>query len=168
METGVANYSVINGGVRISVSYWGCMSYSGVGLLTPIDGNLNTDKYITLLDNNLWQVVAKHFGNSPWVFQDDNCPANMYVRAKAWKEQNNISCLGWPSQSPDVNLIENVWRLIKINLEREQHDNKTKQVLVDLDFSYSSIYTGFTKPTRRLTKSDRAPPNVLALFLLSH
>jgi hypothetical protein len=63
------------------------------------------EKYITLLDNNLWQVVAKHFGNSPWVFQDDNCPAHMFLRAKAWKEQNNINCLDWPSQSPDVNLM---------------------------------------------------------------
>lgn len=31
--------SVRNGGVRLSVSFWGCICYSGVGLLTPIDGN---------------------------------------------------------------------------------------------------------------------------------
>lgn len=64
--------SVRNGGVCLSVSFWGCICYSGIGVLTPVDGNLNTDKYITLLDNNLWQVVAKLFGNNPLVFQDDN------------------------------------------------------------------------------------------------
>jgi hypothetical protein len=55
--------SVCNGGVRISVSFWGCICYSGVGTLTPIDEYLNTEKYISLLENNLWQVVVKHFGN---------------------------------------------------------------------------------------------------------
>lgn len=123
--------SVRNGGVCLSVSFWGCVCYSGVGLPTPIDGNSNTDKYITLLDNNLWQVVAKHFCNNPWVFQDDNCPAHMSARAKAWKEENNIPCLDWPSQFTDLNLIENVWILIKINLAKEQHAIKTKQELVD-------------------------------------
>jgi hypothetical protein len=57
--------SIRNGGVRISVSFWGCIRYSGVGTITPFDGNLNTEKYISLLENNLWQVVVKHFGNDP-------------------------------------------------------------------------------------------------------
>lgn len=83
--------SVRNGGVCLSASFWGCICYSGVGLPTPKDGNLNTDKYITLLDNYLWQVVAKHFCNNPWVFQDDNCPSHMSARAKAWKDENKIS-----------------------------------------------------------------------------
>ena len=99
--------SVRNGGSRISVSFWGCICYSGVGTLTPIDGNLNTEKYISLLDSHLWQVVAKNFGNAPWIFQDDNCPCHMSERAKNWKTQNNIPCLDWPSQSPDLNLIQN-------------------------------------------------------------
>ena len=51
--------SVRNGGSQIWVLFWGCICYSGVGTLTPIDGHLNTEKYISLLDSHLWQVVAK-------------------------------------------------------------------------------------------------------------
>ena len=51
---------------------WGCHTYHGVGTLAMIKGNMNWDKYIETLDNNLWQVAAKHFGNTPYLFQDDN------------------------------------------------------------------------------------------------
>lgn len=29
------------------------------------------------------------------------------------KENNNISTLTWPAQSPDINIIDNIWLLLK-------------------------------------------------------
>lgn len=74
-------------------SVWGCvpyemanlgffLGYSVVGTLTPTDGNLDLEKYIFILDSHLWQVVANHFGNVPWIFQDDNSPFHITDRAK--------------------------------------------------------------------------------------
>jgi hypothetical protein len=45
------------------VMFWGCISYYGVGTLTPVEGNMNTEKYISVLDDNLWPVIARHFSN---------------------------------------------------------------------------------------------------------
>jgi hypothetical protein len=38
---------------KFSVMFWGCISYYGVGTLTPVVGNLNTssEKYINILDD---------------------------------------------------------------------------------------------------------------------
>jgi hypothetical protein len=36
---------------RASVMFWGCITYYGVGTLVAIDGNMNTDKYISVLDD---------------------------------------------------------------------------------------------------------------------
>ena len=44
--------------------FWGCIAYNGVGTIIPINGNMNSVKYIETLDNYLWPVVAKTFGNS--------------------------------------------------------------------------------------------------------
>ena len=84
---------------------------------------------------------CQNFGNASWIFQDDNCLCHMSERAKDWKTQNNIPCLDWPSQSPDLNLIENVWRMIKIRLARVQHKIKTKQELID---NVMTIWASFT------------------------
>ena len=56
--------------------FWGCISYYGVGTLTPVVGNLNSEKYINILDDNLWPVIAQHFPTSPYIFQDagGQCP----------------------------------------------------------------------------------------------
>ena len=93
---------------RASVMFWGCITYYGVGTLVAIDGNMNTDKYISVLDDNLWPVVVRHFSDRPWIFQEDNAPCHVSLRANQWKDENGIRTLLWPPQSPDLNIIENV------------------------------------------------------------
>lgn len=40
---------------------------------STISGNMNSEKYIkTQVVQNLWQVTAERFQNSPFIFQDDN------------------------------------------------------------------------------------------------
>jgi hypothetical protein len=73
--------------------FWGCISYYGVGTLTPVERNMNTKPYISVLDDNLSPVIARHFSNRLWIFQEDNAPSKVSVRAKQWKEENDINTL---------------------------------------------------------------------------
>ena len=43
----------------ILVMFWGCITYNGVGTIIPINGNMNSVKYIGTLDNHLWPVSLK-------------------------------------------------------------------------------------------------------------
>jgi hypothetical protein len=51
---------------------WGCITWYGVGTLCHVNGNINAEKYISVLDSQLWSVIARHFPDDSYVFQDDN------------------------------------------------------------------------------------------------
>lgn len=62
--------------------------------------------YIETLYQNLWPVIAEHFGNSPFAFQDDNAPCHASQLTSALKNENELDCLDCPSKSPVNNIFE--------------------------------------------------------------
>ena len=42
--------------------------------------------------------------------QQDNAPAHNSILSKTWFSENGLEILeNWPPNSPDINIIENVW-----------------------------------------------------------
>lgn len=52
------------------------------------------------------------------MFHDGNAPPHASKMTKALKENNNIPTLTWPVQSPDINIIENIWLFLKNQVKR--------------------------------------------------
>ena len=75
---------------------WGCMCFNGVGTLTRVEGNINAEKYINMIDNNLWPVIVHYF-------PDDNAPVHRACTVHQYMENNNIHHTEWPARSPDIN-----------------------------------------------------------------
>ena len=67
-------------------------------------------------------MVTAEFGDGwvlygdGWVFQHDNDPNHTAHNTKTWRRDQNIYMLDWPSYSSDLNPIENIWGLLKDNL----------------------------------------------------
>ena len=142
--------------------FWACISYHGVEALTPVDGNFNTEKYISILDDNLWPIVAQHFGNRPWIFQEDNAPCHVSARANEWKRDNSIGSLPWLAQSPDYNIIENVWKTIKIRVQRRiseiEYADDLKRVVQEIwtalpQHYIQSLYASMPKRIRSVIRA---------------
>jgi len=57
---------------HLSVMFWECLEYEGVGSLAPVEGNINSRKYIDVLHANFWLVIQKIPEGRAYIFQEDN------------------------------------------------------------------------------------------------
>ena len=110
-----------------SVMAWGVVTYKGPGLLWFLDKNLNSENYMKLLQNDFMPYYEKDLPLNN-IFQQDNAPPHRCEAVPEYTKKNIIFTLPWPPQSPDLNVIENVWQYVKRQLKH--YNSKTKKELI--------------------------------------
>ena len=94
-----------------------------------------------------------------WILQEDNGPKHPRRLCTAWKTENGIKTLDWPSQSPDANPIKNVWCVLKRKLAGKrvftlkQLSQKIRKIWQELPTDYAEKLVG-SMPKRCQTILD--------------
>ena len=97
-----------------SIMVWSCIGYNGVGLVTRFNENINASLYKEVLEDEMMSSVTRCVDDTGlWYFQQDNAPCHTARSIKTWFQENGISVMEWPTNSPDLNPIGNLWDLVK-------------------------------------------------------
>ena len=101
-----------------TVMVWGAIG--PFGFRTPLiwcRGKVTAQAYIEMLRrNNIFALCRAHF--PAFIFQQDNAPAHSARHTKAFLS-TQCPVLDWPSKSPDLSPIEQLWDYIKNCIEGE-------------------------------------------------
>lgn len=106
----------------IKVNVWGCFSAHGFGRVVCFKENLNADLMCHIYKYGLLPTARKQFGHdsTSWKLQEDNDPKHTSKLATNWRMNHNVHRIDWPSMSPDIAPIENVWQLLKMKLRKKK------------------------------------------------
>ena len=102
-----------------SVMVWGFISGNGMRKIVRVDGNVTSDVYCNILKDNLLPYIDCNN-----LFQQDGAPAHRALATKVFLEENGVALLpDWPGQSPDLNIIENFWEILKKKVAESRPSN---------------------------------------------
>jgi hypothetical protein len=77
-------------------------------------------------DSQLLQFMDKV---SCAILMEDGAPVHRHKVLEEWRKLHLLGKLEWPANSPNLNLLENVWKLIKDAIQHGQFCPKTLEEL---------------------------------------
>jgi transposase/transcriptional regulator with XRE-family HTH domain len=101
-----------------SLMVWGCFSSKGTGGLSVLPQNVTMDstRYLKILQQKLKKPFKEQKCS---FFQQDNARVHTAKKITKFLKEENIMVVKWPGNSPDIAPIENLWGLMKCQLERK-------------------------------------------------
>lgn len=127
-----------SGGGGIMV--YGLIGSDGFFKLIRVDGSINGEKYLSLMRDTILPMLRDRY-NQDFVYQQDNARPHVAKKVLNFFEESNVKVLSWPSRSPDLSIIENVWKILKHDVYDQLEIKNTAELWSRIDSAYQKLAT---------------------------
>ena len=117
---------------------WGCFSAGGVGDLFCVSNLMNAASYKQILIHHLFPSTRRLFPDNVFLFAQDNDPKHKSNVVQTFLHNKGTSVMEWPSYSPDLNPIENLWAILDKQL-RARRCNTLDELFKTLQNGWNNL-----------------------------
>ena len=122
-----------------SIMVWAGISFNGCTDIAYISTRENSINYIETLERFMIPQFYEFCGLNG-VFQQDNAAIHSSNLTRTWFSDKGINLMAWPSRSPDLNPIENIWAdLSRLVYRNGRQFNSVSDLKHAIDECWSSI-----------------------------
>jgi hypothetical protein len=129
---------------------WSCMTSRGVGYASQVvQRTMDSACYIEMLETSYMDTLEYYTWNAnDVILQQDGDSKHTSKPTVKWLKENKIPYMkNWPPNSPDLNLIENLWHRVKSKLGQYSTPPSTKE----------ELFKRFETEWYKFTKEDMEP-----------
>lgn len=104
-------------GFAPKIGIFGSFTHAGVGPMQIYDCNMDKYYYRSILNDSVYAYANQKYGEKGCYYLHDNAPYAKANVVKWWFKGKQIERLEMPPYSPDVNPTENLWAVLKRQID---------------------------------------------------
>jgi len=106
---------------------WGMLMPNGLIAVKLLEGKQNAAKYVATIKLFCVPIMNLNIQTKIYLVQD-NCSIHVAKQSQEFFKTQNFEVIEWPSRSPDINLMENIWKMLSDIVYSDNQPKNTKEL----------------------------------------